>query len=282
MLKKILLVSAIALSMTACSLVPQDYSQPKHLLFQQKKSDTKTVYVERDDKLCAQDRVDQQDCPIDFYIDDFKSGEFFINNTAQYELKNNTYTLKVKNCTKECAVTETEYIVNDQLTNRKLTLSVDANGLPFIIQHGLNIDDKNNDKTDNIEKIEKINLNVDTLFKFDRFSLADLLQPGRDKLDDVADKIINGYVKVSHIGLTGHTDRLGTEEYNQQLAQNRANTVRDYLIAKGIDATVISTASAGESQPVTSGCQGVTPREALHACLQPDRRVEVEIKGIRK
>ncbi|WP_180135445.1 OmpA family protein [Acinetobacter sp. YH12070] len=84
------------------------------------------------------------------------------------------------------------------------------------------------------------------------------------------------------IKLTGHTDRLGSEQYNQQLALQRAQTVKNYLMNQGIAGNKLSFASAGETQPVTNGCFDVQDRNTLKACLQADRRVDVQILGIKK
>ena len=127
-----------------------------------------------------------------------------------------------------------------------------------------------------------MDLAADTLFKFDGSSLNDLLPKGRQEVLDVASQIRNNFVSVSQIKLVGHTDRLGSDSYNNQLGQNRADTVRNLLIQNGVAGNVISTASAGKRQPVTNGCFDVKQREALHACLQPDRRVTVEITGLSK
>ena len=86
---------------------------------------------------------------------------------------------------------------------------------------------------------------ADTLFKFDGSSLNDLLPKGRQEVQDVASKISTGFVSVSKIILVGHTDRLGSETYNQKLGQNRAETVRSLLVQNGVSANIISVASAG-------------------------------------
>lgn len=282
MFKKLFITGVAVISLTACSSAVKNYAQPSNLLFQNKDINTNTIYVERDDKLCGNDTLEQQNCPTSFYIDDFKAGDFYINNHAQYELKENTYTLKVKNCTKECATHEIKYTVNQNLTNRKLTLSIDQNGLPFIIQSGLN------NPTEQFEaptaKNQEVDLTADALFKFDRYKKADILPENMSKLDELVSKVASGKVMIDHIELIGHTDRLGSVSYNIDLAQKRANTVRDYFVEKGIEDKLISTiitSSAGKSQPVTNGCQDVNVRQDLHHCLQADRRVEIKIKGTR-
>lgn len=129
-------------------------------------------------------------------------------------------------------------------------------------------------------KNEKIALSADALFKFDKSGSSDLLAEGRKTLDDLINKIRNGYAKIETIDLVGHTDRLGSEEYNYNLGLKRAETVKNYLQQGGIEAE-ITVASAGESQPVTTHCVSNKASAELTACLQPDRRVTVEIKGVK-
>ncbi|STS89573.1 outer membrane protein A [Klebsiella variicola] len=81
----------------------------------------------------------------------------------------------------------------------------------------------------------------------------------------------------------GFTDRIGSEAYNQQLSEKRAQSVVDYLVAKGIPAGKISARGMGKSNPVTGNtCDNVKARAALIDCLAPDRRVEIEVKGYKE
>lgn len=128
---------------------------------------------------------------------------------------------------------------------------------------------------------EKISLSADVLFKFDKYREKDILPGGREKLDDVADKI-NSYIKdtLESIKLTGHTDRLGSDAYNQRLSERRSKTVKNYLVKKGVDASKLTNSGRGEREPVVQ-CQGNKPTKKLIACLQPNRRVDVEIHGVK-
>jgi len=125
--------------------------------------------------------------------------------------------------------------------------------------------------------VEKLSLSADTLFRFDRSGPADLLPAGREQIDRMMEKLDRVYARVERITLTGHTDRLGNERYNDALSHARAATVRAYLISKGAKMPIVTTGK-GESQQIAD-CTAVTPRAALIACLQPNRRVEVEIQG---
>ncbi len=86
------------------------------------------------------------------------------------------------------------------------------------------------------------------------------------------------------VTVEGHTDRLGSQTYNQALSMRRAQAVKDYLVVSGgLDAAKISAVGKSESAPVTNpeDCKGSNPSARLIACLQPDRRVEVEVSGTR-
>jgi OOP family OmpA-OmpF porin len=50
--------------------------------------------------------------------------------------------------------------------------------------------------------------------------------------------------------LAGHTDNIGTEAYNQKLSERRVNSVRDYVVKKGVDSGSISGQGFGESKPI--------------------------------
>ena len=127
-------------------------------------------------------------------------------------------------------------------------------------------------------QVERINLSADALLRFNQSDAADMLPEGKATLDRLAENLVSRQAHIDSIALTGHTDRLGSEQYNYNLGLRRAQTVKNYLQGKGVQAP-ISVASAGESQPVTTACTGTRATAALKACLQPDRRVTVDISG---
>ena len=131
-------------------------------------------------------------------------------------------------------------------------------------------------------EFEKISLSADVLFKFDRYREKDMLAAGRAKLDEVADKI-KGYITatIDHIDLIGHTDRLGSDAYNQRLSERRAKTVKNYLVKKGVDGGKMADKGRGDREPVVQ-CKGNKATKKLIRCLQPNRRVDVEIHGVKQ
>jgi OmpA-OmpF porin, OOP family len=122
---------------------------------------------------------------------------------------------------------------------------------------------------------QSITFSADALFAFDK----SVLKPeGRTALDDFARQLDGAQYEA--IFVTGHTDRFGSNEYNQRLSERRANTVRDYLASKGVPVNRINADGKGETQPVTKpgDCNGAKSAKVI-ACLQPDRRVHVEVTG---
>ncbi len=128
---------------------------------------------------------------------------------------------------------------------------------------------------------ERARIAAQVLFDFDR---AILKPAGRSALDDVASKSRD--VALESIIVTGHADRIGSEAYNRSLSAHRAEAVKTYLGSKGFDVGRIYAEGKGESQPVTGDRCRNMGRENRHnrkliACLQPDRRVEIEVIGTR-
>jgi OmpA-OmpF porin, OOP family len=122
-----------------------------------------------------------------------------------------------------------------------------------------------------------ITLEASALFDFDR---AELRPQGRTALDELVRDLDD--VSYEVIIVTGHTDRIGSHEYNLALSERRANAVRDYLVSAGIPSDDITARGVNSDQPVTTAqqCQGPVTNELI-ACLQPDRRVEVEVRATR-
>ena len=99
------------------------------------------------------------------------------------------------------------------------------------------------------------------------------LNPNQPKLDEIAN-VLNANTSISGIDVVGYADRLGSDKYNQKLSEQRANSVKEYLVAKGVAADRLNAVGKGESNPVVE-CND-KKRADLIKCLEPNRRVEVE------
>ena len=116
---------------------------------------------------------------------------------------------------------------------------------------------------------EKITFAADVLFDFDK---ATIKPEGRSKLDDLDNKVkgINLEVVID----IGHTDSIGADAYNQRLSVRRAESVKAYLVSRGIEPNRVYTEGKGEKQPIASN--------KTKDGRQKNRRVEIEVIGTRK
>ena len=118
-------------------------------------------------------------------------------------------------------------------------------------------------------RFEKVTMSSTELFSFDSAKL----NPNQPKLDEIA-SVLNANPTVDNVVITGYADRLGSDKYNQKLSEKRANSVKDYLVGKGIAANRLVAEGKGEANPVVT-CNN-KKRADLIKCLEPNRRVEVE------
>jgi OOP family OmpA-OmpF porin len=124
---------------------------------------------------------------------------------------------------------------------------------------------------------ETVTILAEKLFAFDQDKLQDSSKP---TLDEVANKI-KANADVELVLVTGHTDKLGSESYNQKLSERRANQVKAYLMTQGVSAKRLQASGKGESEPVVA-CKGDKPNKKLIECLQPNRRVVISAEKQRE
>ncbi|WP_274572001.1 OmpA family protein [Neisseria leonii] len=121
-------------------------------------------------------------------------------------------------------------------------------------------------------------MGADALFAFDKSGSSDMLPEGYAKLDRFAEDV-KRFERINAIRIIGHTDRKGSDAYNDALSMRRAETVRRYLVSRGVPVGIMSAQGLGKRYPVKE-CAATLPREQEIACLQPNRRVEIEVDGI--
>lgn len=119
------------------------------------------------------------------------------------------------------------------------------------------------------EPMRRISLDTDTTFGFDSDQLSD---QGRERLNEIVEA--SKQTENMRVTITGHTDRIGPEDYNEDLSRRRAEAVKEYLVSEGLPDESITLAAVGESNPVVQ-CEGMAGN-ALIECLEPNRRSEVE------
>jgi OOP family OmpA-OmpF porin len=126
-----------------------------------------------------------------------------------------------------------------------------------------------------VKELKPVALEADALFAFDS---AELTAEGRNRLDQVVGSLTTKQLENKQIEITGYTDRIGPETYNQTLSERRAQAVREYLVSKGLPADAISTQGLGAAKPVV-GCEGERGAQLID-CLAPNRRTEIEFSAM--
>ena len=115
-----------------------------------------------------------------------------------------------------------------------------------------------------------LRLDGNTLFAFAK---ADLTPAGKQAIDAALKKAPT--LLITPLKITGHTDDQGSSKANYDLSFKRAEAVRKYLQAKGHH-LAIDVAGRGETEPLVK-CNAKLPKAELVKCLQPNRRVDVEV-----
>ncbi|MDD3937842.1 MAG: TolC family outer membrane protein [Rhodoferax sp.] len=113
----------------------------------------------------------------------------------------------------------------------------------------------------------KVNLAADALFDFNKSVLK---VDGAAKLDELVTKIKG--VALDVVIATGHTDSVGSDAYNQRLSVARAESVKAYLVSKGVDVKRVQAVGKGESEPIADN--------ATAEGRAKNRRVEVSVQSM--
>lgn len=120
---------------------------------------------------------------------------------------------------------------------------------------------------------------TDTLFKFDKSGRDDMIPGGLQRLADVAQRL-KAYKSIQTLTVFGYTDRLGTDDYNDKLSEARAKTIQAYLDSLGVKSATSLAQGKGKREPVSKDCSTNASRDQQIICLQPDRRVTIEVTGV--
>jgi OmpA-OmpF porin, OOP family len=148
---------------------------------------------------------------------------------------------------------------------------------------------------------QQFNIAGDVLFNFNKHTSSDMRNEGRAEIQKIAATIKDTYKSVDVIRVIGHTDPLATMDYNFDLSLKRAQTVRNQLISFGLDGRIIQVKGAGETELVKTleecrvannvksskdikggkGKKSSGNAQAVQECLLPNRRVAIEVIGIK-
>lgn len=120
-----------------------------------------------------------------------------------------------------------------------------------------------------------VTLSADDAFAFNKATLS---KSAKATLDNAVLAKLDTCATVNTVIINGHTDRLGSQSYNQKLSEKRADAVQSYLASQGLKAENMDTMGSGKTQPIKS-CDDKLGRKKLIECLAPNRRVTVDVKG---
>jgi len=124
---------------------------------------------------------------------------------------------------------------------------------------------------------ETVAFDANVMFDSDKSALR---PEGRDTLDGFIKKIEG--LEAQSVVAVGYADRMGSAGSNQTLSQARVDTVKAYLVSKGITAKRVQTSAWGETRPTTFSGECKDPKNAKNVqCMQPDRHVFIEVSGTR-
>lgn len=129
-----------------------------------------------------------------------------------------------------------------------------------------------------LRSIETITLESDTLFAFGRADFQSLKTAGQSQLSAIAGKLLNT-PDIGKIIIAGHADQLGDLQGNLQVSRQRAQTIKTYLVGKGVPGELVEAVGEGSTKPLVK-CDMTQPRAQLIQCLEPNRRVEIEVRAI--
>ena len=126
---------------------------------------------------------------------------------------------------------------------------------------------------------KRVSFSADAVFAFNK---SDIRPEGTRDLEKFAAELRGTTFEQIHV--YGYTDRIGSEAYNRALSQRRADAVKAFLVnSAGLNGAKIEAEGRGKSDPVTKPGQCSGERSPkLIACLQPDRRVEIEVRGTQR
>lgn len=127
----------------------------------------------------------------------------------------------------------------------------------------------------------RVTLGADTLFAFARADRDGMTASGVGAIDRLIERLRNDYSRIDRLHIIGHADPLGDYAINENLAIQRANTVRQYIDSTSQLRVPISAEGRGSREPVVTSCPRLDSPQA-RACNQPNRRVVIEVLGIRR
>lgn len=128
--------------------------------------------------------------------------------------------------------------------------------------------------------ISQFSFAADTLFAFGKSTRESMPIQGLRSLEELKERLVKEYKGITEVRVIGYADPIGGELANIQLSQKRADEVKNYLRSIGLVDVQIKSEGRGASELVANHCPNVNTPVAI-LCHQPNRRVVIEVTGIR-
>ena len=123
-------------------------------------------------------------------------------------------------------------------------------------------------------RADPIRISMNTLFDFNSAVLRADAGPA---LDALAKQLTDAHYQ--KVDIVGHADRMGPGKYNQKLSEQRAEAVRDHLVAHGLEDAKVTAIGVGSTEPLTGKeCRALKGKPLIY-CLQRDRYTEITVLG---
>ncbi|MDT4856045.1 Outer membrane protein A [compost metagenome] len=116
------------------------------------------------------------------------------------------------------------------------------------------------------------------MFRFDKSGLQDIVEPGLSNLRHFSDRLHQDFERIERLSVQAHTDRFGSDKYNEQLSLRRAESIKEFLVQAGVPEPVIDVRAMGSLRPLVR-CPGPQSKETIK-CLAPNRRFEIQVDGL--
>ena len=128
--------------------------------------------------------------------------------------------------------------------------------------------------------VSQFSFAADTLFAFGKATRESMPIQGLRSLEDLKERLVKEYKGITEVRVIGYADPIGGELANMQLSQMRADEVKNYLRSIGLVDVLIKSEGRGASELVASHCPNTNTPVAI-LCHQPNRRVVIEVTGVR-
>lgn len=123
-------------------------------------------------------------------------------------------------------------------------------------------------------------LRASAFFDFDNARMSFKRGQGQAELDEIVRRVRTQYMTVKNIEVIGYADPTGSAAYNLRLSRERAETVASYVARAGLGSAAITTRGMGATRLLVPDCAvGLKTPEQVHACNEPNRRVELVVHG---